>query len=256
MLIAALGFNGASFWLALLMAVGVLPLTWLVLRSWPRELGLAPVGGDAVTPQAASPTDGDAVFSAAVRSRYYGFACAAFLLGMASTVGGQTHLFNLMMLREPDAARAGAAIAVMAGASVAARFVAIWLLARMSNHAFVVLLLVIQAIALAGVGLAEGDAALFAGIVLFGATIGNFVTVQSLLIAEAYGTVAYARLYGLSRVLSTFGMLFGPSIMGVLQAARQDYDGAFLAAGALALAGAGAMALSGPMPAPVARAAG
>jgi len=175
---------------------------------------------------------------------------------MAATVGGQTHLFNLMMLREPDAARAGAAIAVMAGASVAARFVAIWLLARMSNHAFVVLLLVIQAIALAGVGLAEGDAALFAGIVLFGATIGNFVTVQSLLIAEAYGTVAYARLYGLSRVLSTFGMLFGPSIMGVLQAARQDYDGAFLAAGALALAGAGAMALSGPMPAPVARAAG
>src|SRR5690606_19671442 len=118
MLIAALGFDGASPWLALAMALGILPLTWLVLRSWPRELDMAPAGGDAVEPKAASTADGDAVFSAALRSRYYWAACAAFLLGMAATVGGQTHLFNLMMLREPDAARAGAAVAVMAGASV------------------------------------------------------------------------------------------------------------------------------------------
>ncbi|MCO5119701.1 MAG: MFS transporter [Burkholderiaceae bacterium] len=247
MLIAALGFDGASPWLALVMALGILPLTWLVLRSWPADLGLAPVGGTGV-PKPAAPDDGDAVFRAALRSRYYWAACAAFLLGMAATVGGQTHLFNLMMLREPDAARAGTAIALMAGASVAARFVAIWLLARMSNHAFVILLLVTQAIALAGIGMAQGDAALFVSIVFFGATIGNFITVQSLLITEAFGTAAYARIYGLSRVISTFGVLFGPSIMGVLQSARQDYVGAFVVAGALALAGAGAMALAGPMP--------
>jgi len=248
MLIAALGFDGASPWLALAMALGILPLTWLVLRSWPRELDMAPAGGDAVEPKAASTADGDAVFSAALRSRYYWAACAAFLLGMAATVGGQTHLFNLMMLREPDAARAGAAVAVMAGASVAARFVAIWLLARMSDHAFVVLLLVTQGIALAGIGMAEGDVALFAAIMMFGATIGNFVTLQSLLLAGAFGTEAYARLYGLSRLITTLGVLFGPSIMGILQAARQDYAGAFATAGALAIAGAGAMALSGPTP--------
>ncbi len=257
MLIAALGFDGASPWLAALMALGILPLTWLVLRSWPADIGMAPVGGGDVAPKPASPIDGDAVFAAALRSRYYWAACAAFLLGMAATVGGQTHLFNLVMLREPDAARAGAAIAVMAGASVAARFVAIWLLARMSNHAFVMLLLVTQGIALAGIGMADSDAALFAGIVLFGATIGNFVTLQSLLVAEAFGTPAYARLYGLTRVVTTFGVLFGPSIMGVLQSAQQSYLGAFVAAGALAIAGAGAMALSGPIPArAVAQAAG
>lgn len=248
MLIAALGFDDASRWLALAMALGILPLAWLVLRSWPAELGMSPVGGEVAAPTPVSPAAGDTVFSAALRSRYYWAACVAFLLGMAATVGGQTHLFNLMMLREPDAARAGAAIAVMAGASVAARFVAIWLLARMSNHAFVVSLLATQAVALGTIGLAEGDAALLLGIVLFGATIGNFVTLQSLLLAEAFGTAAYARLYGLSRVVSTFGVLFGPSIMGVLQSARQDYDGAFVAAGALALAGAGMMLLSGPVP--------
>lgn len=248
MLIAALGFDGASPWLALLVAAGILLPTWLVLRSWPADIGMEPVGGAPATPQSTASTDGDAVFSATLRSRHFWAACAAFLLGMAATVGGQTHLFNLMMLREPDAARAGAAIAVLAGASVAARFVAIWLLARMSNHAFVILLLVTQAAALPLIGMAEGDVALLAGIVMFGATIGNFVTMQSLLVAEAFGTPAYARLYGLTRVVSTFGVLFGPSIMGVLQAAHQDYAGAFLAAGVLALAGAGAMALSGPMP--------
>ncbi len=249
MLIAALGFDAASRWLALTIALGILPLVWLVLRSWPVELGMTAVGEGPVAPRRASPGDGDAVFAIALRSRYYKAACAAFLLGMAATVGGQTHLFNLVMLREPDAARAGAAIAIMAGASVAARFVAIGLLTRMSNHAFVVLLLVTQGIALAAIGMAQGDAALLLGIVLFGATIGNFVTMQSLLVAEAFGTAAYARLYGLTRVVSTFGVLFGPSIMGVLQSARQDYVGAFVAAGGLALAGAGMMALSGPIPA-------
>ncbi len=248
MLIATLGFDGASAWLALCAALGILPLTWLVLRSWPAELGMTAVGSGSVAPQAGAAADGDAMFARALRSRYYWAACAAFLLGMAGTVGGQTHLFNLMMLRKADAASAGAAIALMAAASVAARFVAIGLLERMSNHAFVVLVLVTQAVGLVGIGLAEGDAPLFVSIVLFGATIGNFVTVQSLLIAAAFGTEAYARLYGLSRVLSTFGVLFGPTVMGTLQSARQDYVGAFVVAAALSLAGAAAMTLCGPMP--------
>lgn len=250
MLIAALGLNGASHWLALAIVVGVLPLVWLILRSWPRELGMVAVGVQPESETTTAAGSGDAAFARALRSRYFWFVCTAFLLGMAGMVGGQIHVFNLMMAHVDDAARASVALAVMATASVTARFVAIWLLAHISNHSFAILLLVTQAIALAGMGLAEGEVALFAWIALFGATIGNFVTIQSLVLAEAFGSEAYARTYGLSRLVGTLGVLGGPTAMGLMQAAQHSYTGAFIAAGGAALVAALTMSLSGAMPKP------
>lgn len=248
MLIATVGLDAASPWLALIVAVGTLPLTWFVLRPWPPEADAADGAAKAATPVAGR---GNTRFRAAVRSRYFWFAAMAFLLGMAAMVGGQVHVFNLMMLDRPDAARASLAIAVLAGASIGARFVAIWLLTRISNHTFVILLLAVQFVALAGMGLAHGDLALFAAVALFGSTIGNFVTAQSLLLAEAFGAEVYARVYGLSRMIGTAGVLVGPTLMGVAQAAWHDYAVAFVGAGVAAAAGAVVMLFSGPMPAPV-----
>jgi hypothetical protein len=245
LLIAAIGLDAASPWLALALLLGVLPPAWLVVRSWPREIGLAPLGEDADDRAPADDGAARAAFARALRSRYFWAANIAFLLGMAAHVGGQTHLFNLLMLREDDAARAGAAIALMAGASVLSRVVAVWLLARMSSRAFVMLLLGVQGGALAAIGSVEADWLLYPAIALYGTTLGNLVTAQSLLLVEGFGIAAYARIYGLSRVVGTAGVVFGPGLMGLSYVAQQSYVGAFVGIGLVSVAGIAALAVSG-----------
>ncbi len=91
---------------------------------------------------------------------------------------------------------------------------------------------------------------LLAGVVAFGATIGNFITTHSLLLAQAFGVAAYPRLYGLARVISVAGVLCGPGLMGVLYKHQHSYAGAFMAAGLVSLLGGLALAAAGRDPHP------
>ena len=247
LLVAQLGLDGASSWIALALALGTLLPTWLVLRSWPRDkgcaaLGEAPSSGQgAPTPPAASAE----AYRRAVGTRYFKGVCIAFMLGMAAHMGGQAHLFNRLMEQGVGTGFASLAISAMAASSVFARFGAVWALRRMSTRNFMALLLGVQGLALWGCGLGEHPAWLLACILLFGSTLGNFVTVQSLVLAEAFGVAAYARLYGTSRVWGVPGALLGPGVMGWIYQQTGDYLGAYLMIGAVSLAGIAALRMAG-----------
>lgn len=236
MLVQVLGLDGAAPWLALALAIGVLPLTWGVLRSWPRELGLAPLGHEQATVGGA-PVAPAVAYRVAARSRYFRGTNVAFMLGMAAQIGGQTHLFNWLLHDGHTQGFASAAIAAMAFASILGRAPAVWLLARVSNRTFVAVLLALQGFALWGCGLVDHPVALLACIATFGATLGNLVTSQSLLLAEAFGVVSYARLYGLSRVWTVPGVLLGPGLMGLLYQQSGSYRLSYLMIGTVSLAG-------------------
>jgi len=172
----------------------------------------------------------------------------SFLLGMAAHVGGQTHVFNLLMQRLGDPAQAGSAVAMMAACSVLARFAAVAALRRISTRRFIMVLLALKGVALAGCGVATDTTTLLLWVALFGSTLGNFITAQSVLLAEAFGVTAYARLYGLSRVVATPGVLLGPGLMGVLYGLGQGYAMPYLAVAAVSLSGIVALTLCGPPP--------
>ncbi len=248
LLVGHLGLDASSRWMALAVLIGALPVTWLVVRSWPREMGLAALGEAVPLPGGNPPPTSDADYRTAVRSRYYRMFGLAFMLGMAAHVGGQTHLYNLLMQRQNDAAFAGTAIAMMATCSVLARFAAVAALARISTRSFIMVLLALQGVALAGCGLAPNTAVLMLCIAVFGSTLGNFITAQSLLLAEAFGVSAYARLYGMSRVVGTLGVLFGPGLMGLLYVHEHGYVTPYLAVAAVSISGIAALASTGPSP--------
>jgi cyanate permease len=250
LLINEMGLDVASAWLTLVLVAGVLPLTWLVLRSWPAERGLASYGGqdgDAADP---GRTEEAADHSNASRTRFYRLLNVSFMLGMAAHVGGQTHVFNLLMSRGANVEIAGLAIALMATSSVLARFLAVLALRYMSTRTLMAALLVIQGIALYGCAFAPNVVLLICCIVLYGSTLGNFVTMQSVVLVETFGAVMYPRLYGLSRAWSVPGVLLGPGLMGMLYATEQGYVGAYLAAGSISLAGMLALMFTGSAGAP------
>lgn len=247
MLVGQLGLDGASPWIAALLAAGTLPLIWGVLRSWPAELGLAPDGkAPGAGGAAASAEDrSDEAYRRAARTRFFRGASLAFMFGMAAHFGGQAHLFNLMMGHGMSTGFASAAIAAMAVSSVLARFPAVWLMARIGNQRFMALLLVVQGLALWGCGFAAHPGWLLVCIAAYGSTLGNFVTVQSLVLAEAFGVGIYARLYGMSRVWGVPGVMIGPGVMGLLYQHSGSYLSGYLVIGAVSIAGVAALRLAG-----------
>jgi hypothetical protein len=59
--------------------------------------------------------------------------------------------------------------------------------------------------------------------VLFGITIGNVLMLQPLLLAEAFGTRYYGRIYSVSNLIAAMGVAGGPALIGVLYEASGGY---------------------------------
>ncbi|HPU51341.1 MAG TPA: MFS transporter [Burkholderiaceae bacterium] len=247
LLIAQAGLDQASRWLGLSMLVGTLPLIGWVLVAYPRDKGLRALGEPAAPPEA------DAGIAArglvrVYRSRFFVIGTLAFALGMAAHVGGQTHLFNRVMTATGASSLAGLSIALMAASSVGARFLVVYALRRMSSRSMIVVLLSLQGAALIACGLVESSTVLLAAIVVYGGTLGSFVTMQAVLIAEAFGVTRYAQIYAMTRFFSVFGVLIGPGLMGLLHERTGGYVIPFVAVGLISIAGAIVLTGAGPTP--------
>ena len=249
LLIAQIGLDLASRWLALLMLAGTLPLIAWVLIAYPRDCGLAALGERLVNGNSTHAANAKGT-ARVYRSRFFITGTLAFALGMAAHVGGQTHLFNRVMTATGDTSLASLSIALMAASSVGARFLVVYALRRMSSRAMIVALLAIQGVALIACGLFDSRAALLVAITVYGGTLGSFITMQALLVAEAFGVAHYAQIYAMARFLSVLGVLIGPGLMGLLHQRTGGYLASFMAVGLISMLGALVLAAAGPTPVP------
>ncbi|MEO6571051.1 MAG: MFS transporter, partial [Ilumatobacteraceae bacterium] len=94
-------------------------------------------------------------------------------------------------------------------------------------------------------GFAGTSPFIFISIVLFGATIGNILMLQPLLIAEKFGVRDYPKIYSRAQLFGLVGTAGGPLLLGVLHDTSGDYRLSYVVAGCLSLAGAVAMLWSG-----------
>ena len=91
-----------------------------------------------------------------------------------------------------------------------------------------------QAAALALLAVAS-DGLLIAGAVLFGITIGNVLMLQPLLLADAFGTRHYGRIYSVSSLVTAAGVAGGPALVGVIYEASGGYTVPYLTLAAASL---------------------
>lgn len=229
-LVERYGLGEAAYWLALILVLGVVPVALVMLRKSPEAIGLSP-DGDPPQRQADGslmPPDGVG-FSEAIRSRFFILCTGAFVFSMMAQVGSLAHQFRLVATRTGDDHVAALAVSIMAASSIAGRLVGGSLLSRIASKNYLYAIYVLQGISFCAFAFADGVVALFIVSAMFGATVGNMQMMQPLIMAEAFGLKAYARILSLAQMITTCANAAGPALLGFLYATAGGYQTAYLA---------------------------
>jgi len=234
--ITTLGLEAASWRIAAIYVLAIVPTALILIRRDPTSMGLRMDGEKAQAGVPPTPPDG-VLYVDAIRSRYFWIITATFVLALLTQVGGISHQFKLIAERiDPSLAALG--VACLAGASMVGRLIGGWLLSKLDQSKFTLGLLLFQAVSLICLSQADSPAGLIVFSILFGATVGNILMMLPLLLAEAFGVVNYARIYALSQGLTTLGVASGPAMVGLVHDWAGGYGGGYLAIAGTALASA------------------
>jgi len=210
------GFTDTATMVGLLVIVTMVPLAVFALRQPPMEA------------RAARAAEASVTVSKALKTRRFWRIAIAGGLGLAAQVGYLAHQLSYLseVLPEEHAAYA-VSLGVAAGAvgRLATGYLSNWVpvpwLAAVTY--------LTQAAGLLILLYAEDTAALYLGSAIAGFVIGNIVMLPPLLLREAFGPAAYARLYGIANVALYVGAGFGPGLAGWLRDNAGSYVPALIA---------------------------
>jgi MFS family permease len=247
-LIQKIGLGEASYWLALVLVLGTVPICWLFLKPDPASMGLAPDGdapaldadGRMLAPDGIS-------FHDAIRSRFFVLFTTAYVFSMMAQVGSLAHQFRLVSTRTGDDHIAAWAVSVMAAASITGRLVGGSVLSRVSSKRYLQGVFVLQALSFTLFAFAEGVTALMIVSAMFGATVGNMQMMQPLIMAEAFGLKAYARILSLAQMITTCANAAGPALIGFIYESAGGYKPAYLLIAGSSVIGIMALTAAGPV---------
>lgn len=238
------GLEAGTPILGAIFVLGTVPFALWLIRPDPRSMGWMPDGERSVVGAALVAPLG-VPFADAVRSRFYVGVTIGYVLALGSQVGGIQQLVRLAEERT-DRRTATLATLFLAATSVVARLVGGRVVTKVPMMTFTVVLAVLQMVALVALAFASTTLTLLLAIVLFGATVGNILMLQPLLIAERFGVLDYPRIFSRSQFFTTLGVAGGPLLLGWLHDHAGGYRTSYIVAGACALAGAGVLAWGGP----------
>lgn len=248
------GLEAGTPWLGLLFVIGIVPFTVWLIRPDPAELGWLP-DGEPADPSRERPVLLGVPYREAIASRFFVLVTVGYVLALGSQVGGIQQIVKLVEERT-TADTAALATLVLAATSVVARLVGGRVVASLAMTPFTAALAALQMVAMVWLAFATSTVPLFGAIVLFGATIGNILMLQPLLIAERFGVLDYPRIYSRAQLIGLVGTAGGPLLLGWLHDVAGGYRTSYVVAGLLSVGGAVAVLFAGPaeQPAPVPRA--
>ena len=222
-----LGFNTAAPSLGVIYLLGVVPVSWMFLRVSPESMGLLPDGEKSELKPAyrrsadAESEDDGISFHQALRGRFFWGLSLAYIFLMAAQVGGIAHQYGLVREQLSEAETA-IVVAILPVFSIIGRLFGGWIVDQMSIRTFAIAMMLVQALSLTILSTGYSVGALCIGLAMFGASVGNLLMLQPLLIAEAFGVKSYSRIFSLSNLMSSCGTAIGPALLGVIYAASSN----------------------------------
>lgn len=219
----------------------VLAVVWFL---WPSPLarGLAP-DGDGLSITNVGAAASGAPYDEAIRTRFFVAFTVGYVAVMAAQVGGIAQLAKLGQERA-DKPTGALAVSVLALASVIARLLAGVIAPKLPLGTFTAALCGAMGVALVLLGHAHGRTAVLVAAAVFGATVGNLLMLQPLVIAETFGVRDYAKLYSVNQLVVSVGVAVGPFLTGWLRD-QSGYTLSYTVAAALSFVGAVAVAMAG-----------
>lgn len=200
------GMETAIPWFGFAFFVLIVPVAWWLMRASPK----------AVAEQVAENGQKDVWhYRDAIRSRFFMLLSAGYVLCMGAQVGGIAHLYNYA---EALAGFKVAAFAVQALTitSILSRFVGGWIVIKVRIRVFTLGNLLVQALGLVIIAIAEDVTVVLIGAAVFGSSIGNLLMLHPLWLAEAFGIHDYPRIFSSSNAVMVLGVAAGPVLLGVL----------------------------------------
>ncbi len=242
------GLEAGTPWLGGVYVLGIVPIVYWLITPDPGPTGWLP-DGKRVDPGVAAPAATGTLYREAITSRFFVFITIGYVLALGSQVGGIQQLVKLVEERT-TADIAALATLVLATTSVIARLIGGRVVASMPMVPFTAALAVVQTVALVWLAFAMSTPHIFGSIVLLGATVGNILMLQPLLIAERFGVRDYPRIYSRAQLFGLVGTAGGPLLLGSLHDLTGGYRVPYVVAGGCSLLGAVTFMMSGSATAP------
>lgn len=240
-----LGFQRGMTVVGAVAALLLMPLIWRVLRfRAPGDLGLARDGEAAPAASAERPGAAPPPAELGRPDVLLWTAAAGFALGLTVQIGFITHH---VALAGPTLGTGGAGLLVSATGVTA--FVGRIILARIVDgvdvRGLAVLVMLVQATALAAVALWPSVPVLVGASLVYGYGIGHITTLGPVVVRREFGAAAFGATYGAAATAIQLTSALGPALLGFLRDGFGGYGPGLAIAAAVTFAGALALAAGG-----------
>jgi predicted MFS family arabinose efflux permease len=225
--IGQFGFSRAMMLAAVVMLVVVVPVVWIFVGRPPPRASRGPAFDDAPS-------------SSIIRARAFrdiGFlsVTTAFALVLFAQVGFIVHLIAFL---DPVIGRSGAAVAIasLTAMAVIGRVLFSTVIDRLNQRLASAFSFVSQALALLVVINFRDEALLIAACAVFGFSVGNLITLPSLIVQREFDARSFGVLISLLTAITQVTYALGPGVVGALRDLSGSYTLPFYGCIALELA--------------------
>jgi MFS family permease len=234
-LIVTYGFKIALPILGIVYMAVVIPISMLVIKQRPSDIGEEPDGDNGVMPEEGDEALLSYVYQTqtqtwtrieAMRTLAFWSIVVAFFLSMSGQVAYLMHQMSFLS-QSLGVAGAATAVSITAGASVIGRLLLGLAIDRLEKRYAIMIIFLIQGTAVFSLAYSNHIAVLYLGTFAFGLTMGANLMMQSLITGECFGIVSFATVTGVSGAFINAGAALGPVIAGFIYDITQSYQAAF-----------------------------
>jgi MFS family permease len=212
---AHLGFPAAMFSAAMVMVALMIPVILIFV-------GRPPVFGAAAGSATTEPPSPARICAQALRDVAFLSVAIAFALVLFAQVGFIVHLISFLdplIGRE----RAAFAVALLTAMAMAGRVLFSTVIDRLNQRLASAISFASQAVALLIIINSRNEVVLIAACALFGFSVGNLITLPSLIVQREFDPRAFGVLISLVTAINQVTYAFGPGVIGLLRDASGSY---------------------------------
>jgi len=215
--IGAFGFSGALMLVAAVMLVLMVPIILIFVGQPPRR------GSFTAGPAVANVPSPTRIRAQALRDVAFLTVSIAFALVLFAQVGFIVHLITFL---DPVIGRGGAAtaIALLTAMAVVGRVLFSTVIDRLNQRLASAISFISQAVALTIIINFHNEIVLVAACGLFGFSVGNLITLPSLIVQREFDPRSFGVLVSLITAINQVTYAFGPGVIGLLRDASGSYS--------------------------------